>query len=98
MRSPFTFAAFPSWKRVFADKSKEAQAAVYRDPAFRNQFREARFIDGQLAPTEPLDLGLIDVHARHVIAAVGEARTADETDITGSDNCKFHGVFGGSYG
>ena len=40
MRSPFAFAAFPSWKRVFADKSKQAQAAVYGDPAFRNQFRE----------------------------------------------------------
>ncbi|HXV06774.1 MAG TPA: amidohydrolase family protein [Burkholderiales bacterium] len=40
MRSPFSFAAFPSWKRVFADKRKEAQKAVYRDPAFRNQFRE----------------------------------------------------------
>ena len=40
MRSPFSFAGFPSWKRVFEDKSKEAQAAVYRDPAFRNQFRE----------------------------------------------------------
>jgi N-acyl-D-aspartate/D-glutamate deacylase len=40
MRSPFSFAAFPSWKRAFEDKSKEAQAAVYRDPAFRNQFRE----------------------------------------------------------
>jgi len=40
MRSPFSFAAFPSWKRVFEDKSREAQAAVYRDPAFRNQFRE----------------------------------------------------------
>jgi len=40
MRSPFSFAAFPSWKRVFADKSKEAQKAVYGDPAFRNQFRE----------------------------------------------------------
>jgi N-acyl-D-amino-acid deacylase len=40
MRSPFSFAAFPSWQRVFADKSKTAQAAVYRDPAFRNQFRE----------------------------------------------------------
>ncbi|HEX2651968.1 MAG TPA: amidohydrolase family protein [Burkholderiales bacterium] len=40
MRSPFSFAAFPSWKRVFEDKSKEAQAAVYRDRAFRNQFRE----------------------------------------------------------
>ena len=30
MRSPFSFAAFPSWKRVFADKSKAAQKAVYR--------------------------------------------------------------------
>jgi len=40
MRSPFSFAAFPSWKRVFEDKSKSAQAAVYRDPAFRAQFRK----------------------------------------------------------
>jgi len=40
MRNPFSFAAFPSWKRVFEDKSKTAQAAVYRDAAFRNQFRE----------------------------------------------------------
>ena len=40
MRSPFSFAAFPSWKRVFADKSKDAQRTVYADPAFRNQFRE----------------------------------------------------------
>ncbi len=40
MRSPFSFAAFPSWNRVFVDKSKPAQAAVYADPAFRDQFRE----------------------------------------------------------
>ena len=40
MRNPFSFAAFPSWKRVFVDKAKPAQAAVYADPAFRNQFRE----------------------------------------------------------
>jgi len=40
MRNPFSFAAFPSWKRVFEDQSKEAQAAVYRDVNFRNQFRE----------------------------------------------------------
>ena len=40
MRNPFSFAGFPSWKRVFEDKSKEAQAAVYRDPAFRSRFRE----------------------------------------------------------
>jgi N-acyl-D-amino-acid deacylase len=40
MRNPFSFAGFPSWKRAFEDKSKEAQAAVYRDVSFRNQFRE----------------------------------------------------------
>jgi N-acyl-D-aspartate/D-glutamate deacylase len=40
MRNPFSFAAFPSWRRVFEDKSKPAQAAVYRDINFRNQFRE----------------------------------------------------------
>jgi N-acyl-D-aspartate/D-glutamate deacylase len=40
MRNPFSFAAFPSWKRLFEDKSKAAQSAVYRDVNFRNQFRE----------------------------------------------------------
>ena len=40
MRSPFSFAAFPSWKRVFQDTSKDAQLAIYRDQAFRDQFRE----------------------------------------------------------
>src|SRR5687767_11967472 len=40
MRSPFAFAAFPSWKRLFVDTSKEAQRAVYKDPAFREAFRK----------------------------------------------------------
>ena len=40
MRSPFSFASFPSWKRVFEDKSKDAQRAVYADRAFRDQFRQ----------------------------------------------------------
>jgi N-acyl-D-aspartate/D-glutamate deacylase len=40
MRSPFSFAAFPCWGRVFKDKSKPAQEAAYRDPNFRNAFRE----------------------------------------------------------
>jgi N-acyl-D-amino-acid deacylase len=40
MRNPFSFAAFPSWNRVFVDKSKPAQAAVYADAAFRDRFRE----------------------------------------------------------
>jgi N-acyl-D-amino-acid deacylase len=39
MGNPFSFAAFPSWKRVFVDTSKEAQKKVYADPAFRNAFR-----------------------------------------------------------
>jgi len=40
MRSPFAFAAFPAWKRLFVDTSKEAQRRVYADPAFRNAFRQ----------------------------------------------------------
>ena len=40
MRNPFAFAAFPSWRPVFADLSKESQAKVYFDRAFRDQFRE----------------------------------------------------------
>jgi N-acyl-D-aspartate/D-glutamate deacylase len=40
MRNPFSFAGFPAWKRVFEDKSKAAQAAVYGDAAFRDRFRE----------------------------------------------------------
>jgi len=40
MRSPFSFASFPSWQRVFTDKSKAAQRAVYADREFRDQFRE----------------------------------------------------------
>ena len=40
MRSPFSFAGFPAWKRVFSDTSKEAQRAVYGDTAFRDAFRE----------------------------------------------------------
>jgi N-acyl-D-aspartate/D-glutamate deacylase len=39
MRNPFSFASLPCWSRVFKDKSKEAQRAVYRDPDFRNAFR-----------------------------------------------------------
>jgi N-acyl-D-aspartate/D-glutamate deacylase len=40
MRSPFAFAAFPSWKRLFVDTSKEAQRAVYKDAGFRSDFRK----------------------------------------------------------
>ncbi|HEX3881644.1 MAG TPA: amidohydrolase family protein [Stellaceae bacterium] len=61
MRNPFSFAAFTSWARVFADQSKEAQRAVYADPAFRNHFRE------QLKNATGFsgDWGRITVHEAH---------------------------------
>jgi len=40
MRSPFAFAAFPSWKRLFEDMSKEKQRLIYKSIEFRNAFRE----------------------------------------------------------
>jgi N-acyl-D-amino-acid deacylase len=40
MRNPFSFASLPCWSRVFKDKSKEAQRAVYEDPEFRATFRD----------------------------------------------------------
>jgi N-acyl-D-amino-acid deacylase len=60
MANPFSFAAFPSWKRVFADTSREAQKAVYADPAFRNQFRH-----DLKNPTGFGNWGRIAVHAVH---------------------------------
>lgn len=40
MRSPFSFAAFPSWKKVFENKSKIMQTAIYSNKSFRDQFRD----------------------------------------------------------
>jgi len=40
MRAPFTFASYPCWHPVF-NKSKEEQARIYADPAFREAFRSA---------------------------------------------------------
>jgi N-acyl-D-amino-acid deacylase len=39
LKSPFSFASFPCWAPVF-NKSKEEQKRIYRDPQFRNAFRE----------------------------------------------------------
>jgi N-acyl-D-aspartate/D-glutamate deacylase len=39
LRAPFSFASFDSWAPVF-NKTTAEQAAVYRDPSFRNAFRE----------------------------------------------------------
>jgi N-acyl-D-aspartate/D-glutamate deacylase len=39
LRNPFIFANHPSWNPVF-NRSPEEQARVYRDPAFRQAFRQ----------------------------------------------------------
>jgi len=39
LRMPHSFLSFPSWHRAL-NKSLEEQKAIYRDSAFRNQFRE----------------------------------------------------------
>jgi N-acyl-D-amino-acid deacylase len=85
MRNPFSFAGFPSWKRVFKDKSKEAQAAVYRDPAFRNQFREelknpAGFGNwGRITLHEAKSAALKDLEGR-TVAEIASARGKDGVD------------------
>ena len=41
MHNPFSFAAFPSWKRVFADTNRRRRRRRSMPiPAFRNQFRD----------------------------------------------------------
>ncbi|HKD69665.1 MAG TPA: amidohydrolase family protein [Candidatus Binataceae bacterium] len=40
MRNPFLLASIESWQQVF-NKPPEVQKQIYRDPAFRNAFREA---------------------------------------------------------
>jgi N-acyl-D-aspartate/D-glutamate deacylase len=85
MDNPFSFAAFPSWKRVFADTSRTAQKAVYADPAFRNQFRE-----DLKNPTGFSNWGRVVVHAvrnpalRHLedksIAQIGQEQGKDGVD------------------
>ena len=95
MRSPFSFAAFPSWKRVFEDKSPAAQKRVYADPAFRNQFRED--LKNPLAFGNWERITLHDVHSPELkryegmtVAQVARAESKDGVDafldLTLADN------------
>src|SRR5256712_6555342 len=85
MRNPFSFAAFPSWQRVFEDKSKAAQAAVYRDLHFRNQFREdlkrpASFADwARITVHEVRSAGLKRYEGR-TVAEIAAERGVDGVD------------------
>jgi len=95
MRNPFSFAAFPSWKRVFEDKSREAQAAVYRDTAFRNQFREelkrpAAFGNWERITVHEVQSSNLKIWEGKTVAEVAAAQGKDGVDafldITLADN------------
>ena len=58
MKNPFAFAAFPAWKKVFADMSPAAHRKLYADKAFRNEFR-----DNLKNPTGFSNWGRIGVYA-----------------------------------
>lgn len=85
MRNPFSFGAFPSWKRVFEDKSKQAQAAVYRDPAFRAQFREelkrpAGFGNWERITVHEVQSAALKKHEGQTVAELAVAQGKDGVD------------------
>jgi N-acyl-D-aspartate/D-glutamate deacylase len=85
MRSPFAFAAFPSWKRLFVDTSKEAQRAVYRDPAFRTQFRTdlknpASFADWARITAHELKSPALKKYEGKTVAEIAAERGVDGVD------------------
>jgi N-acyl-D-aspartate/D-glutamate deacylase len=85
MRKPFAFGAFPSWKRLFEDTSKEAQRAVYRDPAFRNSFREdlkrpASFADWNRITVHEVQAPELKKYEGKTVAEIAAERGVDGID------------------
>ena len=85
MENPFAFAAFPSWKRVFADTNKEAQKKVYADPAFRNAFRNdlknpTGFSDWRRIVVHEVKSPALKQFERKSIAEVAKLQGKDEVD------------------
>lgn len=85
MRKPFAFAAFPSWKRLFEDTSKAAQAAVYRDPRFREAFREdlkrpASFADWARITVHEVKSPVLKHFENKTVAEIARERGVDGVD------------------
>ena len=85
MRSPFAFAAFPSWKRLFVDTSKEAQRAVYKDPGFRESFRKdlkspASFADWARITAHELKSPQLKKYEGRTVAEIAAERGVDGVD------------------
>ena len=85
MRSPFAFAAFPSWKRLFEDTSKAAQAGVYGDRAFRESFRQdlkrpASFADWARITLHEVKSGRLKGLEGKTVAEIAKERGVDGVD------------------
>src|SRR3546814_6092115 len=53
---------------------------------------QARFVDRDDAVVQAVDLGLVDVHAHHLVADFGQAGSGDESDVAGSEDRNAHAV------
>ena len=85
MDNPFAFAAFPSWKRVFADTAKDAQKKVYADQTFRDQFRHdlkspTGFSDWRRMVVHNVNNPALKQWERKSIAEIGQAQGKDSVD------------------
>jgi hypothetical protein len=61
-------------------------------PIARDQGIEARFEERHDPFHEVVELVLIDVHAGDVHACFGETRTSNQTYVSGTNDCNFHGA------
>ena len=85
MRNPFSFAAFPSWNRVFVDKSKEGQRAAYADREFRNAFRgemlkQLNFCDFNRITLHEVKNPALKRLEGQTVTEIARARGTDEVD------------------
>jgi len=68
----------------------ELQAAAIQ--AFAHQAGKARFEDADMALAQQLDLLLVDIHAHHIMADLGQYRGLHQADVPATKHCNFHGA------
>jgi hypothetical protein len=66
------------------------EAKAFGGDVFLDQSFEAGLVDGDLAGEECLDFTRVIVHADDVMSDFGEAGACGESDVTGTDDGKFH--------
>src|SRR3546814_19262263 len=53
---------------------------------------QARLLDRDAAVVQAVHLGLVDVHAHHLVADFGQAGSGDESDVAGPEDRNAHAV------